>query len=95
MRNPTYSLSLLQLPNHTATIDTTKITVQIDAGASHPSINADLPLLPVVINNNAITLSPSEQQQHQRIDWDRESELAVQSSIAQSGKEKTTATCRV
>jgi hypothetical protein len=87
MRNPTYSLSLLQLRNHSATIDTTKITVQIHADAPHPSINADLPL-PPMINNNAITLSPTEQQQHQRIDWDRESELAVQSSIAQAGKEK-------
>lgn len=87
MRNPIYSLSLLPLPNHTAT-DTAKITVQIDAGASHPSMNADLPLPPIVINNNTITLSPTEQQEHQRIDWDRESELAVQSSIAQAGKEK-------
>jgi hypothetical protein len=85
MRNPTYSLSLLQLPKHSPT---TKITVQIDASASHPSISADLPLPPIVINNNAITLSPTEQQRHQRIDLDRESELAVQSIIAQAGREK-------
>ncbi len=87
MRNSSYSLSLLQLPNDSARIDTTKITVRIDAGASHPSINADLPRAPIPINNNAITLSLNEQQQ-QRIDWDRESALAVQSSIAQAMKEK-------
>ena len=86
MRTPT-SLSLLQLPNQSTTIDATKISVHIDADASHPRITADLPPPPIVINNNAITLSPTQQQQ-QRIDWDRESELAVQSSIAQVGKEK-------
>jgi hypothetical protein len=84
-RNPTYPLSLLQLPNHSATIDSPKITVRIDPGASHPSINPDL-TLPPIINNNAITLPPTEQQQLQRIDWDRE--LAVQSSIVQARKEK-------
>ena len=88
MRNPTYPLSLLQLPNRSATIDTPKITVQIDAGPSRPSIDADLPLPPIVIDSNAITLSPAEQERHERIDWDRESELAVQSRIAQAGKEK-------
>jgi hypothetical protein len=86
MRNPTYSLSLLQLPNHSATIDTTKITVQIDAGTSHPSINADL--APIVINNNAITFEPAEQQR-QHIDWDRESALVVQSSLAKAAKDKS------
>ena len=89
MRSPFYSLSLLRLPNQSATIDAEKITVQMDAAASHPSINADLPRPPIVINDNAITLSPPEQKQHQGIDWDRESELAVQSSIAQAGKEKS------
>jgi hypothetical protein len=88
MRNPIYSLSLLQLPNHSATIDTPKITVPIDARPLYPSIKADPPLPPIVINNDAITLSPTEQQQHERIDWDRESELAVQSRIAQAGKDK-------
>ncbi len=83
-----HNLLLLQLPNHSAAIDTPKIAVQIDAGASHPRVNADLPRPPIVIDNNAITLSPTEQQQQQRIDWDRESELAVQSSINQAEKEK-------
>lgn len=87
-RNPAPSLSLLQLPNQSATSDTPRITLQIDAGAVRPRINADLPVPSVVINDNAITLSPIEQQQQQRIDWNREAELAVQSSIAQAGKEK-------
>jgi hypothetical protein len=39
------------------------------------------------IDNNAITLSAPEQQQ-QRIDWDRESALSVQSSIARATKEE-------
>jgi hypothetical protein len=39
-----------------------------------------------MINSNAITLSPAEQRQQQRIDWDRE--LTVQSSTAQARKEK-------
>jgi len=85
MRNPTSSLSLLQLPKHSAT---TKITVQIEASASHPSINADLPMPPIVINNNAITLAPSEQQR-QHIDWDRESALAVESNIAKAAKDRS------
>jgi hypothetical protein len=83
--NPTHSLSLLQLPNLSATNDRPKITVQPDTGAPRLTINADLPL-PPMINNNAITLSPAEQQEQQHIDWDRE--LAVQSSIAQARKEK-------
>jgi hypothetical protein len=87
MRNPAYSLSMLQLPNRSARIDTTRIAVRIDVSAPHPGINADLPPPPIPINNNAITLSPSEQQQ-ERIDWDRESALAVQSSIAQAAKQK-------
>lgn len=90
-RNPTQSLLLLQLP---ATIEAPKIPVQIDAGAARPRINADLPLPPVVINDNCITFSPTEQQQQQNIDWNREAELAVQSSIAQAGRKRTTATCR-
>ena len=44
-----------------------------------------MPRLPV--DNDAITLSPPEQQQ-QHIDWDRESALAAQSSMAQAAKEK-------
>ncbi len=87
-RKPARSLSLLQLPNRSATIESPKISVQMDASVSHPRISVALPLPPIVINNNAITLSPAEQQLQQRIDWDRESELAVRSSIAQAGKEK-------
>jgi hypothetical protein len=83
--NPTHSLSLLQLPNLSATNDRPKITVQPDTGAPRLTINADLPL-PPMINNNAITLSPAEQQEQQHIDWDRE--LTVQSSMAQARKEK-------
>jgi hypothetical protein len=83
-RNRGYALSLLQLPDHPARTDAAKITVPMDA--SRPNITPDL--APIVINDNAITLSPSEREQPQRIDWDRESELAVQSSIAQASKEK-------
>ncbi|HEY6621218.1 MAG TPA: hypothetical protein VIY68_16850 [Steroidobacteraceae bacterium] len=81
-------MSVLQLPNRSATIDTPRIRLRIDAGAARARINADLPVPPVVINDNSITLSPTEQQLQQRIDWNREAELAVQSSIAQAGKEK-------
>ena len=85
-KNPAYSLSLLQLPSRSATIESPKITHQMDAGASRPHISAKLP--PIVIDDNAITLSPAEQLLQQRIDWDHESELAVQSSIAQAAKER-------
>jgi hypothetical protein len=55
--------------------------------APHPGMNADLPLPEIPIDDNAITFSPAEQQQ-QRTDWDRESALAAQSSIAQAAQEK-------
>jgi hypothetical protein len=87
MRNPGHSLSLLQFPNDSARIDLAKITVRTDVGAAHPNINLDLPLPAMPSDTNAITLSPAEQQP-QRIDWDRESALAVQSSVAQAVREK-------
>ncbi len=87
MRNPSYSLSLLPLPHDSARVDAAKITIPLDARASHPSTNVDLPLPPIPIDNNAITLSSIEQQQ-QRIDWDRESALAVEASIAHMTKER-------
>jgi hypothetical protein len=43
---------------------------------------------PVPNNNNAITLEPAEQQR-QHIDWDRESALVVQSSLAKAAKDKS------
>jgi hypothetical protein len=87
LRGSISSLSLLQLRNDSEKVDATKIIIRIDAAASHPSILADLPLPRISIDNNSITLSPTEQQQ-QRIDWDLESALAAQSSIAQAAKEK-------
>jgi len=87
LRGSISSLSLLQLRNDSEKVDATKIIIRIDAAASHPSILADLPLPRIPIDNNSITLSPTEQQQ-QRIDWDVESALAAQSSIAQGAKEK-------
>ncbi|MDP9090210.1 MAG: hypothetical protein M3O26_15880 [Pseudomonadota bacterium] len=85
-RSPVYSLSLLQLPNYSRN-DITKIAVPTDVATSHPSLKSDLLLPPLPIDNNAITLSSTEEQQ-QHIDWARESALAVQSSIAQATKEK-------
>jgi hypothetical protein len=79
--------SLLLLPNDSARIRAPILTVQIDSATSRPSIIPDLALPSIPLDKNAITLSPIEQQQ-QRIDWDRESVLAVQSSIAQTAKEQ-------
>jgi hypothetical protein len=87
LRSPISFLSLLQLPNHSARNDTNKTAVSIDLAASHPRIDADLPLPQIAIDHNAITLSTAEKQQ-QHVDWDRESALAVQSSIAQATKER-------
>jgi len=86
-RNPVDFPSLLLLPNDSARIGATKFTVQTDSAASHPRIVPELTLPPIQIDNNAITLPPTEQQQ-QRIDWDRESALAVQSSIAEAAKKQ-------
>jgi hypothetical protein len=86
-RSPVDFPSLLLLPNDSARIGASRFTVQTDSAASHPSIVADLTLPSIPIDINAITLPPTEQQQ-QRIDWDRESALAVQSSIAQAAKEQ-------
>jgi hypothetical protein len=86
-RNPVTFLSLQLLLNDSAKIGAPRSTVQIDSAASHPSIVPDLSLPPILLDNNAITLSPTEQQQ-QPIDWDRESALAVESSIAQAAKEQ-------
>jgi hypothetical protein len=79
-RTPVTFLSLQSLQNDSAKIGAPRFTVQIDSAASLPSIVPDLSLPP-------IPLSPAEQQQ-QRIDWDRESALAVESSIAQAAKEQ-------
>jgi hypothetical protein len=86
-RSPVDSLSLQLLPNDSAKIGAPRFTVHIDSGASLPSIVADLTLPSIPIDNNVITLSAPQQQQ-QRIDWDRESALAVQSSIARATKEE-------
>jgi hypothetical protein len=87
-RSPVDLPSLRLLPNDSALIRTPRLTVQIDSAASRPSLVPDLTPPSIPIDKNAITLSPIEQQQ-QRIDWDRESALAVQTSIAQAAKEQT------
>jgi hypothetical protein len=86
-RTPVTFLSLRLLPNDSAKSGAPRFTVQIDPAASHPGIVPDLLLPSIPIDNSAITLSPTEQQQ-QRIDWDRESALGVESSIAQAAKEQ-------
>jgi hypothetical protein len=86
-RSPTDFPSLLLLPNDSTRIRTPRLTVQIDSAASRLSIVPDPTLPSIPIDKNVITLPPMAQQQ-QRIDWDRESALAVQSSIAQAAKEK-------
>jgi hypothetical protein len=85
-RTPVTFLSLLLLPNDSAKIGAPRFPVQIDSAASHPSIVPNLSLPSIPLDNNAITLSPTEQQP--RIDWDRESALAVESTIAQAAKEQ-------
>src|SRR5258708_26248993 len=87
-RRPSYSLSLLRLPNDSAKNVPAKIIFQLDAAAPHFNIDRDLPRDPIPINNNAITLSPSEPLRH-HIDWDRESALPVQSSIVKSAKDRS------
>ncbi|MDP9011565.1 MAG: hypothetical protein M3O41_02695 [Pseudomonadota bacterium] len=84
-RNPISSLALLQFPNDSARIDTTKVTVRIEAG--RPIIHRELQVPRLPVDNDAITLSPPDQQQ-QHIDWDRESALAAQSSVVQAAKER-------
>ena len=85
LRRPSYSLSLLRLPNDSAK-NVAKIIVRLDAAAVHFEIDRALPRPPIPINNNAITLAPSEQLR-QHIDWDRESALAVQASIVKAAKD--------
>jgi hypothetical protein len=86
-RSPISFLSLLHLPHDSVRIDATKTSVRVASAAPAPDINGNLPLPRISIDNDAITLSPTESQQ-QRIDWDLESALAVQSSVAQAAKEK-------
>ncbi len=88
LRRPSYSLSLLRLPNDSAKNVPAKIIFQLDAAAPHFNIDRDLPRDPIPINNNAITLAPSEPLRH-HIDWDRESALAVQSSIVKAAKDRS------
>jgi hypothetical protein len=85
---PSDYMSLLSLTDERAKIDTARIAVRIDAMISPPSIKVDLPLSPIQIGSNAITRSPTAQEQ-QKIDWDRESRLAVQSSVAQMARENS------
>jgi hypothetical protein len=88
LRRPSYSLSLIRLPNDSAKNVPAKIIVRLDAAALHFNIDRDLLLPPIPINDNAITLAPSEQLR-QHIDWDRESALAVQSSIVKAAKDRS------
>jgi hypothetical protein len=88
VRNPIDYLSLLMLPHDPAKIDTGKIAVKINPVVSSPRLNTELSPMPNQIGSNAITLSAAEQKQHD-IDWDRESDLAVESSIAQVAKENS------
>jgi hypothetical protein len=88
LRTRSYSLSLLRLPNDSAKNVPEKIDVRLDAAGPHFNIDRDLPRLPISIDNNAITLVPSEQLP-QHIDWDRESAIAVQSSIAKAAKNRS------
>jgi hypothetical protein len=82
----THSLSLQRLPNESAKIVSPKITIHMDAAALHLNVEKDPLRLVSPIDSTAIVLEPSEQQQ-QRIDWDRESALAVESSLAKAAKE--------
>jgi hypothetical protein len=88
LKEPGYSLSLLRLQSESTKRVSAKITVRLDAAALDLKTDRDLLLPPVPNNNNAITLEPSEQQP-QHIDWDRESALAVQSSLARAAKDKS------
>jgi hypothetical protein len=88
LKSPSYSLSLLRLPNDSAKNVPMKIIVRLDAAAVHFNIDGDLPRPSITTNNNAITLAPSEQQR-QHIDWDRESALAVESNIAKAAKDRS------
>jgi hypothetical protein len=88
LKKPNYSLSLLQLPNDSGKSLPAKITVALNAADFHLKIDSDLPLPPIANDNNAITVLPPEQQR-QHIDWDRESALAVQSSIAKAAKDNS------
>jgi len=88
LKKPAYSLSLLSTPSDSTKPVSEKITVPMDAAAVRLKIDRDLPLPPIPNSNNAITLEPSEQQQ-QPIDWDRESALVVQSSIAKAAQDKS------
>jgi hypothetical protein len=78
---------LLLLPNSSTRSRTPGLTVQIDPPELHRSVVPDLTPPSIATDTNAITLTPSDQQE-QRIDWDRESALAVQSTIAQAAKEQ-------
>lgn len=87
LASPVASLAMRLLPKGSARNGAPRFSVQIDSAISPPRILAPPTLPPIPIDNNAITLTPSEQQQ-QLIDWDRESALAVQASIASAAKEK-------
>jgi hypothetical protein len=88
LKKPGYSLSLLRLQSESTQLVSAKITLRLDAAALDLIIDRDLLLPPVPNINNAITLEPSEEQR-QHIDWDRESALVVQSSIAKAAKDRS------
>jgi hypothetical protein len=88
LKTPSYSLSLLRLPNDSAKNVATKIIVRLDAPLLPFNIDRELSRPSIPTNNNAITLAPSEQQR-QHVDWDRESALAVESSIANAARDRS------
>lgn len=86
VRKPIDYLSLLVLPPDSAKVDTARLSARISAVLSVQRPSTELPQLPSQLGSNAITLSPAEKKQY-NIDWDRESELAIQSSIAKMAME--------
>ena len=86
LKRPGYSLSLLRLPSESAEHASTKIAVPLDAAAPRFNFDRDLPRPSIAAEDNAITLA-SPEQQRQQIDWERESALAAQSSIAKAAQD--------
>jgi hypothetical protein len=80
--------SLVLLPTESAPSDAPRFAVHLEPPSPRSRILSDTPLPSVRTDGNAITLTPPAQPRPP-IDWDHEAALAVESSIAQSAKERS------
>jgi hypothetical protein len=80
--------ALVLLETKSSPMNAPRIDVHIESPAANPRSITTVPLPSLRLDDNAVTLSPTEQPRPP-IDWEHESALAVASSTAHEAKERS------